>query len=42
MMAGRLVTDHGMWMDSYSSSTRDVLPSLHAADLLAYELSHEF
>jgi hypothetical protein len=35
-------TDYGKWMDSYSTSMPDVLPSLQAADLLAYELSHEF
>lgn len=35
-------TDYGKWMDSYSSSTPDVLLSLQAADLLEYELSHEF
>lgn len=35
-------TDYGKWMDSYSSSTPDLLFPLQAADLLAYELSHEF
>jgi hypothetical protein len=34
--------DHGNRMGSYASSTPAILSPLQAADLLAYELSHEF